>query len=232
MMKAGENTRMQRGRSPILAGGAALTSAATMLAAAALLLAGCSENVFIGADGANAPPTIQLVNGPVEQGVVGYTVELSWLGEDRDGRVERYEFVICEGNPLGFNREDTVGIARWTKTVRTDSVFKLLADHYDTTVTIGASAYSRYERTHTFFIRAVDDRGYRSEPAYRSFTTWTLAPVVTIDFPPNAFPGHAQMLPPIINFHWEGVDPRDDPWHVAQVDSVRHLLTVWTDSTV
>lgn len=228
MMMAGKFTGWLRGMRPVLAVRAALVVAAI----AALMLAGCSENVFIGADGANAPPTIQLVNGPVEQDTVGYTVELSWLGEDRDGRVERYEFVVVEGDPLGFNREDTCGIDRWTKTARTDSVFKLLADHYDTTVTIGASTYSRYERTHTFFIRAVDDRGSRSEPAYRSFTTWTLAPVVMIDFPPNAFPGHAQMLPPIINFHWQGIDPRDDPWHVAQVDSVRHLLAVWSDSTL
>ncbi len=203
-----------------------------LLAAAALLCAGCSENVFIGGAGTNAPPTIQLVNGPLEQDVVGYKVEFSWLGEDRDGKVERYEFVVCNGDPLGFHREDTTGLERWTKTVRTDSVFKLAADQYDTTVTIGAGRYSRFKRTHTFFVRAVDDRGSRSEPAYRSFTTWTLAPGVNIDFPPNAFPGQAQTLPPIIRFHWEGTDPRDDPWHVAKVDSVRYLLTVWTDSTV
>jgi hypothetical protein len=203
-----------------------------LLAAAALLCVACSESVFIGATGKNAPPTIRLVNGPVEQDVVGYNVELSWLGEDRDGKVERYEFVVCDGAPLGFDREDTTGLARWTKTVRTDSLFKLAADQYDTTVTIDGNRFSRFKRTHTFFVRAVDDRGSRSEPAYRSFTTWTLAPGVNIDFPPNAFPGHAQTLPPIIRFHWEGVDPRDDPWHVASVDSIRYLLTVWTDSTV
>ena len=199
---------------------------------AALLCGGCSDNVFIGATGTNAPPTIRLVNGPVEQDIVGYKVELSWLGEDRDGKVERYEFVVCNGDPLGFDRQDTTGLDRWTKTVRTDSVFKLAADQYDTTVTIGTGRFSRFKRTHTFFVRAVDDRGSRSEPAYRSFTTWTLAPGVTIDFPPNAFPGYAQTLPPIVRFHWEGVDPRDDPWHVAKVDSIRYLLTIWTDSTV
>jgi hypothetical protein len=203
-----------------------------LIAAAALLCAGCSDSVFIGAAGKNSPPTIKLVNGPVEQDIVGYKVELSWLGEDRDGKVERYEFVICGGDPLGFNREDTTGLEKWTKTVRTDSVFKLLADQYDTTVTIGTTTYSRFKRTHTFFVRAVDDRGSRSDPAYRSFTTWTLAPGVNIDFPPNAFPGHPQTLPPIIRFHWQGVDPRDDPWHVAKVDSIRHLLTGYTDSTM
>ena len=176
-----------------------------LLAAAALLCGGCSENAFIGSTGTNAPPTIQLVNGPVEQDMVGYKVELSWLGKDSDGRVEHYEFVICDGNPLGFNREDTTGLARWTQTERTDSVFKLAADHYDTTVTIGTGQFSRFARTHTF-LRAVDDRGSRSEPAYRSFTTWTLAPGITIDFPPNAFPGNPQTLPPIILFHWEGTD--------------------------
>jgi hypothetical protein len=205
---------------------------ALLFAGALLLGAGCSENVFIGGDGPNAPPTIQLVNGPVEQDLVGYKVELSWLGQDRDGRVERYEFVICNGTPLGFNRQDTTGLEKWTKTTRTDSVFKLLADQYDTTVTIGMNPYSRFKRTHTFFIRAVDDRGSRSDPAYRSFTTWTLAPGVTIDFPPNAFPGHSQTLPPIIHFHWEGIDPKDDPWHVAKVDSIRYMLDVYADSTL
>jgi hypothetical protein len=203
-----------------------------LLAAAALLCGGCSDNVFIGATETNASPTIHLVNGPVEQDVVGYKVELSWLGEDRDGRVERYEFVVCNGDPLGFNRQDTTGLDAWTKTIRTDSVFMLAADQYDTTVTIEGNQFSRFKRTHTFFVRAVDDRGGRSEPAYRSFTTWTLAPGVTIDFPPNAFPGRMQTLPPIIRFHWEGIDPRDDPWHVAKVDSIRYLLTTWTDSAV
>ncbi len=203
-----------------------------ILAAAALLCAGCSENAFIDSTETNAPPTIRLVNGPVEQDVVGYKVELSWLGQDRDGKVERYEFVVCDGDPLGFNRQDTTGLERWTKTPRTDSVFVLAADQYDTTVTIGGGTFSRFKRTHTFFVRAVDDRGSRSEPAYRSFTTWTLAPGVTIDFPPNAFPGQTQTLPPIVRFHWVGTDPRDDPWHVAKVDSIRYLWTVWTDGTV
>ncbi|MCX5753155.1 MAG: hypothetical protein NTW97_05850 [Candidatus Krumholzibacteria bacterium] len=203
-----------------------------LFAAAAIFCGGCSDNAFIGSTGTNAPPTIKLVNGPVEQDVVGYKVELSWLGEDRDGKVERYEFVICNGAPLGFNRQDTTGLDKWTKTARTDSIFKLAADQYDTTLTIGGNQFSRFKKTHTFFVRAVDDRGSRSEPAYRSFTTWTLAPGVNIDFPPNAFPGHAQTLPPIVRFHWEGIDPRDDPWHVAKVDSIRYLLTVFTDSTV
>ncbi len=200
-----------------------------LFAAAALLCGGCSENAFIGATETNAPPTIELVNGPVEQDDVGYKVELSWLGEDRDGKVERYEFVVCDGDPLGFDRQDTTGLERWTKTARTDSVFSLLADQYDTTVTIGGGRYSRFKRTHTFFVRAVDDRGSRSEPAYRSFTTWTLAPGVSIDFPPNPFPGNVQTLPPIVRFHWGGIDPQDDPWHVAKVDSIRYLLAVYTD---
>ena len=200
-----------------------------LFAAAALLCGGCSENAFVGGTETNAPPTIKLVNGPVEEDAVGYKVELSWLGEDRDGKVERYEFVVCDGDPLGFDRQDTTGLDRWTKTARTDSVFSLLADQYDTTVTIGGGQYSRFKRTHTFFVRAVDDRGSRSDPAYRSFTTWTLAPGVTIDFPPNAFPGHAQTLPPIVRFRWAGVDPQDDPWHVAKVDSIRYLLAVYTD---
>ena len=100
-----------------------------------------------------------LVNGPVEQDVVGYKVELSWLGEDRDGKVERYEFVVCNGDPLGFDRQDTTGLDAWTKTVRTDSVFVLAADQYDTTVTIEGNRFSRFERTHTFFVRAVNQTG-------------------------------------------------------------------------
>jgi hypothetical protein len=212
--------------------GARLSARWLFLAALASALAACSENALIGGLGTNAVPTIELVDGPVERDTVGYTVEFSWFGEDRDGRIDHYEFVLCDGDPLGFSREDTTGLDKWTKTTRTDSLFRLTADLYDTTVTVGGASFARYERTHTFFVRAVDDRGARSDPAYRSFTAWTYAPYVTIDLPPNPFPGHSQTLPPIVRFRWTGIDPRDDPWHTAEVDSTRYLITEWAEGQV
>jgi hypothetical protein len=203
-----------------------------VLSAVALLVAACSEDVYMGTMAPNKPPVITVTNGPFERSTVGYKVRFSWIGDDPDGRVEYYEFVICDGDPLGFDPADTTGIEKWHRTSLTDSVFKFTADEFDTNLVIGTGTYSRYKKTHTFFVRAVDDRGGRSEPAFRSFTAFTYAPYVVIDSPTNPFPGQTQTLPPVTKFRWHGEDPIDTPNKIQGVDSIRYLLTTYTSSTV
>jgi hypothetical protein len=146
--------------------------------AACILMAhvGCSENVLLGQLGFNMPPEVWLSSGPVEGDTTAYKVHFYWGGWDPDGEIRHFEFVVVPGNPFGFNRQDTTGLDKWRRTASYDSVFKVSASDSPRTVSMSGSLYTRYDMTHTFFLRAVDTQGKRSDPAYRSFTAWTLAP--------------------------------------------------------
>ncbi len=200
-----------------------IVSCITVLAA--LLLSGCSEDVLFGDNAENQRPTIRLTAGPPEGLTTVYQVHFYWLGHDPDGRIDRYEYVIVDGDPLGFDPADTTGIDKWTPTKLTDIKCEVTANEMDTTVTIDYNPYTRYHKTHTFFVRAVDNKGMPSLVAYRSFNAFTLAPHVVITEPPPEPTVDTQFLTPIIVFEWEGKDPIDSPSNYQQVDSVRYMYT-------
>jgi hypothetical protein len=193
--------------------------------AALVLLLGC-ENTLIGERGGNLPPEVWLSSGPVEGDTTGYQVHFYWGGWDPDGEVRAYEFVVAAGNPFGFNPEDTTGIDKWMRTTSHDSVFRVSANDTFRNVTIGNTLYTRYDKTHTFFLRAVDMQGKRSIPVYRSFTAWTLAPFIIIDRPRAPATTTTQSLSRIITFGWTGRDPIDSPDNVQDPDSVRWLYSL------
>lgn len=206
--------------------------AGAALLAAALLAAGCSADSYLGFMEQNIPPTVYLSNGPLEGDTTCYSVHFFWLGEDADGAIDRYEIAVVAGDPIGFNPADTVGPGNWTSTVATDSILIMAADRYDTSVVINQSLYGRFQKTHTFFIRAVDDRGGVSETEYRSFTAYTLAPTIFINYPqmttnPDLGP---QKLSMITTFRWYGKDPIDAPWNYQEVDSIRHMVTFYSST--
>ncbi len=205
---------------------------AALVAVAAALLAGCSgPGVFTGEIRENKHPTLELTNGPLEGDTTLYTVHFFWLGKDEDGSIDHYEFCMVEGDPTGFDPADTVGA--WGRTVLTDSVFTVSADDYDRNVEINSSLYSKFKKMHTFFIRAVDDRGAVSEIAYRSFTAFTLAPHIIINYPYTTNPERgAQKLSVISTFKWYGKDPIDAPWNYQEVDSVRYLYTFYYSGVI
>ena len=195
--------------------------------AACILMAhvGCSENVLLGQLGFNMPPEVWLSSGPVEGDTTAYKVHFYWGGWDPDGEIRHFEFVVVPGNPFGFNRQDTTGLDKWRRTASYDSVFKVSASDSPRTVSMSGSLYTRYDMTHTFFLRAVDTQGKRSDPAYRSFTAWTLAPYVTIDRPRPPASGTVATLARVITFCWTGRDPIDSPDNVQDPDSVRWLYS-------
>ena len=215
-------------RSPAAAIASALRGRAALSAACAAFvlaaLAACDEGVYTGTIKPNVPPTIKLTSGPPEGDTIAYTIRFSWVGNDRDGTVDHYEFAMCAGNPLGFNPADTTGLEKWTKTRRMDSVFKFRADEEDRNIKYGTSYFTQYRKTHTFFVRSVDDRGGRSDPAYSSFTAQTLAPYAVITVPKNPFPGQSQIVPPVVRFQWYSRDPIDVPWNTQDADSIRYML--------
>lgn len=210
-----------------------LPVAVLVLAMGLVCLFGCDESVFIGDTAVNQPPTVRLTGGPPEGDTTSYRIKFSWMGNDPDGTVESYEYAMCDGSPGGFNPADTTGLAAWTEIHCTDSTFAFSAFETGEEVDVGVNKHSSYcRRVHTFFIRAVDDKGVRSRAAYRSFTASTLAPYAVIQTPRNAFPGREQQLPSLVRFTWKGEDPVEDPWNVQEPESIRYFLATHTLSFI
>jgi hypothetical protein len=195
-----------------------LSSMIIALMAAAVLLAGCSNGVYTGTPDENKEPEIWLSSGPVEGDTTGYQVHFYWSGWDPDGEIEHFEFVVAEGDPIGFNPADTTGLDKWISTSVHDSTFRVPADDNPRPWQVNP-LYTKYDKTHTFFIRAVDMEGKRSEPAYRSFTAWTLAPTILIERPI----GTTRTYSTVITFGWTGSDPIDSPQNSQDPDSIRYL---------
>ncbi len=199
--------------------------AVTVVSLIIALLLGCSENIYLGTRKDNRPPEVWLSSGPVEGSTTGYKVHFYWGGWDPDGEIAYFEFVIVDGQPVGFDRQDTTGLDKWTKTSVYDSTFSVTADDSAETIVVNNNPYTRYDRTHTFFLRGVDTEGVRSEPQYRSFTAWTLAPTVVIDSP-----GDNAVLGRVITFKWTGKDPIDEPMNVQDPESVRYASGLIVDT--
>ena len=196
-------------------------------------LFGCDESVYIGDHAPNQPPTVRLTGGPPEGDTTSYKIKFSWMGNDPDGSVESYEYAMCDGSPGGFDPADTTGLDAWTKIYSTDSTFSFSATEGGEAVNAGVNRKSSFARkVHTFFIRAVDDKGMRSVAAYRSFTAATLTPYAVITAPVNPFIGREQQLPSLIRFQWRGEDPIDDPWNIQEPESIRHFLAPYTTSII
>ncbi len=188
------------------------------------LSAGCSNNVYTGIEETNKPPEVWLSSGPVEGDTTSYQVHFYWGGWDPDGEIDHFEFVVVDGDPIGFDPADTTGLDKWYVTSSYDSVIRVTANEnarpYEPN-----DLYTKYDKTHTFFIRGVDTRGMRSNVVSRSFTAWTLAPFVQITHPE----GTVRTYSNVITFRWEGRDPIDSPSNYQQPDSIRILWSKVVD---
>jgi hypothetical protein len=173
----------------------------TQVVALALLLglgAGC-DDVDSTAPVSNIPPVTTISGGPKEFDEDSYLVDLKWYGEDVDGSIDSYEYAW----------DDT---AEWFSTVLTESTFVVNSDTcclYDTLVSAAGadSIVERFFRYHTYFVRAIDDKGERDpSPAYLTFNATTVAPFSRIvqGPPESSVSGRA------VSLHWEGSDP-DSP---------------------
>jgi hypothetical protein len=189
-----------------------------------IVFLGCSGDQLIGSRIENRAPEVWLSSGPVEGDTTGYQVHFYWGGWDPDGEIRDFEYAIVDGDPFGFSQEDTTGRDKWSMTSSFDSVFKVSADDSARSVTFHNYLYTRYDKTHTFFLRAVDLEGKRSEPVYRSFTAWTLAPFAQITLPKAPVPAtKVGQLGKVVRFEWKGTDPIDSPDNTQDPDSVRYM---------
>ncbi|GEM_PF-2739365 len=134
-----------------------------VLIASFLLLCGCSEE-DLGTEYTNQVPETVLSNAPPQGSVGSFLVNMNWYGSDPDGEVSGYYFAW----------DDT---GSWFYTPSTGSTFVVSAnecvqcDHTDTL----------YFAVHTFWVKAVDERGaHDPTPAHRTFTAESTAPITTI----------------------------------------------------
>jgi hypothetical protein len=200
----------------------AMMTMAALATALSFLMFGLSCNTFEGEQKPNQPPDVWLTSGPPEGGVSTYRVRFFWNAWDKDGSIQYFEFAITDNEDGAFDPADTTGPEKWTRTTLYDSTFAFSADEISDTAS--TDMITEFTRSHTFFIRAVDDKGLVSvNAAYRSFTARTLSPTVDIIFP--EFRGlNPVLLPTRVTFHWIAADYIDDITSKQEPESVRWIM--------
>lgn len=187
-----------------------------MLAPALLCLGlagGCSTDTEMGGVRVpNAAPDTRVTGQPPTLLEAGYAVEFRWTGSDPDGRIMGYQWKMSNNGTDGISPQDTLTVDPltgavlhpWRFTAATDSTFLVLADLPDFP---GDTVDPRSFRSHSLFIRAVDDKGaVDPTPAYISFTATTIVPTVRVVFP-TLVNNSAFAVPLNMNIGWQGEDP-------------------------
>ena len=197
-----------------------------LILALGLLVADCTTDEFTGPDIENKPPTAWIALGPPEGIVTTYKVHIFWGGWDPDGEVLFFEYLITDNESGVFDPADTTvagGVSGWLPITVKDSPFTFTADQLADDTDFETQEPLEFRRSHTFFIRSVDDKGARSIPAYRSFTSRTLSPEVDIT-QPDVAPIGAARVPPFATFRWKAQDFVSNDKQIQPPDSVRWIL--------
>lgn len=201
----------------------AFLTAGLLLAA----MAGCSVDTELGGTPIpNSRPDTRITGQPPTLLEAGFLVQFNWTGSDPDGRVKGFQWKISDNGVDGISPRDTMTVDPltgaelhpWYYTTGTDSLFYVLADQAgfpDDTVpdtdpngeTINDAA--RSFRTHTLWIRAVDDKGaVDPSPAQMTFTSTTLVPLGWGVYP--SLSSVAKPVPTTVTLGYEGEDPDFD----------------------
>ena len=188
--------------------------------ALALVAVGCSVDTELGGTKIpNSRPDTRLTGQPPTLLEAGFAVEFNWTGSDPDGRVMGYQWKISDNGKDGISPRDTLTfdpltgaeLHPWHFTAVNDSIFLVLADQTDFPGdTHGAP---RSYRTHTLFVRAMDDKGaVDPSPAMVSFTSTTIVPTARAEFgkPSSLSSQGFKNVPPTVNLGWSGTDPDFD----------------------
>lgn len=187
---------------------ASMAAVLTMVA-----VVGCSVDTDLGGTKIpNSRPDTRVTGQPPTLLEAGFAVDFNWTGSDPDGRIVGYQWKISDNGTDGISSRDTLTfdpltgaeIHPWHFTTANDSTFLVLADQADFPDDDGVEP--RSFRSHSLFIRAVDDKGaVDPTPAMISFTSTTVVPTARAVYPGlNA--QSTKQVPPTVNFGWEGVD--------------------------
>jgi hypothetical protein len=168
--------------------------AATLIGALAAFAATGCGNTLDQTLRDNQPPYVRLTQAPASTtDPTFYAYHMSWVGYDPDGRVAYYRIAV---DPPSVDVVDST----WQKTTEHGRTFYFRATQPDTIGLVRATDL------HTFAIVAVDDRGTASKPLWRSFNSYTVAPLVRIELPrPSA--SITPIVTPAVQIRWSGTDP-------------------------
>jgi len=187
-----------------------------------MIWAGCSVDSELGGTRLpNSRPDTRITGQPPTLLEAGFLVEFNWTGSDADGKIKGFQWKISDNGTDGISPRDTMTVDPltgavlhpWFYTEMTDSTFYVLADQADFPGDINPdnpndplNNYARSFRTHTIWIRAVDDKGaVDPSPAQMSFTSTTLVPIGW-----GVYPGlsdTAKPVPTTVTLGYEGLDP-------------------------
>ena len=178
-----------------------------------LFVVGCSTNTDLGGSGLpNSRPDTRVTGQPPTLLEAGFAVEFNWTGNDPDGRVVGYQWKISDNGLDGISPRDTVTvdpltgaeINPWYFTTVTDTTFIVLADQEG--FEGDPEGFERSFRTHSLFVRAMDEKGdVDPTPALISFTSTTIVPTCSGSFP-GVSPNSVVTVPPTVNFTYTGAD--------------------------
>jgi hypothetical protein len=186
---------------------------AIVAAALLVLAAGCSTNTDLG--GVKVPngrPDTRITGQPPTLLEAGFAVDLNWTGSDPDGRIVGYQWKISNNGTDGISPRDTLTVDPltgavlnpWRFTAANDTTFLVLADQPD--FPRDEHSEPRSFRTHSVFIRAVDEKGALDPtPAYISFTSTTIVPTCRVVYPDLGNSRYKE-VPKSVNVGWEGTD--------------------------
>jgi hypothetical protein len=191
--------------------------ALTMSVALIAIAAGCSVNTELGGTKIpNSRPDTRVTGQPPTLLEAGFAVQFNWTGSDPDGRVRGYQWKISDNGVDGISPRDTLTfdpltgaeLHPWNFTTANDSIFLVLADQAD--FPSDTDGDPRSFRSHTLFIRSMDDNGaVDPSPATMSFTSTTLVPTGRVVYPGLSNQGF-KLVPPTVNMGWVGDDPDFD----------------------
>lgn len=153
----------------------------------------------------NLRPMIELSVAPQPGDSVSYAIKMEWFTLDEDGRVTHVLYAV---DPPAS------GDTTWVRTELGQVTLFFRSDEpQDPLPPSGVVASSRY---HVFAIKAVDNEGLSSEPTFRAFTSYTVAPQSQITSP-RARRLLETITHPSVTIHWSGTDPdgvtTDQPVH-------------------
>lgn len=189
----------------------------TLLVVLALVAAGCStESDLGGVRVPNSRPDTDITGQPPTLLEAGFVCQFSWKGYDVDGKIVGFQWKISDNGTDGISPRDTMTVDPlsgavvhpWRYTTANDSTFYVLADQPG--FPNDPPGDPRSFRTHTLFIRAVDDKGaVDPSPAQISFTSTTLLPECLVEYGAGLLSRNAvaaKAIPRTLNIGWSGTD--------------------------
>jgi hypothetical protein len=184
-----------------------------------LMASGCSVDTELGGVRVpNSKPDTQITGQPPTLLEAGFSVAFNWTGSDNDGMIKGYQWKISDNGMDGISARDTLTfdpltgaeLNPWYFTTATDTIFFVLADQagFPGDSELPDEDQQRSFRTHTLFVRAVDENdAVDPSPDMISFTSTTLVPEIQVLFPSlNSNSTEPKSAPQSVNVSWIGAD--------------------------